>query len=356
MRASGAAFALLLTLSLSACSTASRSLSYYAHVLQGGLGVLQARQPIERVLEDPARDAALKDRLKGALAARRFAVTALGLPDNASYTSYSELDRPFVVWNVFASPELSLKPVTHCFPVAGCVAYQGYYALERAQAEAERLQRQGAEAFVGGVSAYSTLGWFDDPLLSSMLRWDDERLAATIFHELSHQVVYVKGDTAFNESYSKFVELEGLRQWRVARGLPEALPPDLLFEGVFIERMLAARTALTALYESPQTDAAKRAEKQRLFDVLEADITRLATEAGASDAYRRFFATPMNNAKLLPFGLYHQWRPAFAELYRQQGARWTAFYAAVQALAKLDATERKTRLEALQSQADALPP
>ncbi len=334
---------------LTACSTAS----YYSHVLRGGYAVLQAREPIDDILADPSRDAALKARLRGVQATRRFAASMLALPDNGSYTEFSELHRPFVVWNVFAAPELSLAPVTHCFLVAGCVAYQGFYDVNRARAEAQRLEAEGHESFVGGVSAYSTLGWFDDPVLSSMLLWDDERLAATIFHELSHQLTYVQDDTAFNESYAKFVELEGLRQWRIARGLPEVLPADLAFEGVFIERMLQARDALAALYAGPSTDAAKRTGKQAIFDTLKADMQQLIDNAQAGPDYLRFFATPMNNAKLLPFGLYHQWRPAFAVLFSQQGRDWLRFHAAVKTLAGLDTAQRQQQLQSLQALADA---
>lgn len=337
---------LLAVLGLGACST----VSYYSHVLGGGWQVLRDREPIAEILANPAADAALKTRLAGVQAARRFAVSQLGLPDNGSYTQYTALDRSYVLWNLFAAPELSLTPVEHCFPVAGCVAYRGYYQLPRAREAAKVLEAQGYETFVGGVSAYSTLGWFDDPVLSSMLVWDDERLAATLFHELAHQVAYVGGDTAFNESYGKFVELEGLRQWRAARGLPEALPADLAFEAVFIERLLVARRALEQLYASPVTEAAKREGKGAIFAALKADIEREVAAAEAREGYLRFFATPMNNAKLLPFGLYHQWRPAFAVLFEQQGRDWPRFHAAVKALAKLDAASRLKQLEQLQAQ------
>lgn len=337
------ALLLLAPLLLTACST----LSYYSHVLRGGLQVLQAREPIAAILANPDSDPQLKQRLSDLQAARRFAVTALALPDNGSYTSYSALHRPYVVWNVFAAPELSLEPVTHCFVIAGCVAYRGYYDEALARAEAARLERQGNETFVGGVSAYSTLGWFNDPVLSSMLRWDDERLAATLFHELAHQVVYVPGETAFNESYGKFVELEGLRQWRLARGLPEQLPADIAFEEVFIQRLLQARSELATLYQGPQTEAAKRSGKVVVFARLKTDIVQWVAAQQASPDYVRFFAQPMNNARLLPFGLYHQWRPAFVTLFAQQGGDWVRFHAAVRALAKLDAGLRLQQLQAL---------
>ena len=143
----------------------------------------------------------------------------LSLPDNGSYRLYADIGRPFVVWNVFATAEFSLSPELHCFPIAGCVAYRGFYSQGRARGAAALLNQQGLDTYLGGVEAYSTLGWFDDPILNTMLRWSDERLVAVIFHELAHQQLYVADDTAFNESFASFVEHEGLRQWRAARGL-----------------------------------------------------------------------------------------------------------------------------------------
>jgi predicted aminopeptidase len=339
---------------LSACSTAS----YYAHVIKGGWQVLSVREPIARIIDDPTASDQLKARLSQLLEARRFASTTLALPDNGSYTSYSALGRSHVVWNVFATPEFSLTPVTHCFWFAGCVAYRGYYRESLARDEAQRLQAKGYETFVGGVSAYSTLGWFDDPVLSTMLAWDDERLSATIFHELAHQNVYVPGDTAFNESYGKFVELEGLRQWRLARGLAAQLPADLAFEEIFINRMLQARQELERLYASGQAEAALRAAKAQIFVQLQADIEQLDAQWQAGGSTHGFFATPMNNARLLPFGLYHQWRPAFAVLFEQQHHDWRGFHVAVKALAALDAATRLKQLTALNQLApsDAITP
>src|SRR5690606_34424926 len=198
---------LLLVLLTSGCA------SYYGQLAQGQWQLLRDRQPLERVIADPATDPALQRRLALAGQARDFASARLGLPDNGSYRSYVELDRPFVVWNVFATEEFSVEPRQHCFPIAGCVAYRGYFRLGRARGAAALLAAEGLDTWVAPVDAYSTLGWFDDPLLSSMLRRDDARLAGVIFHELAHQQLYLPGDTAFNESYASFVEQEGLRQW-----------------------------------------------------------------------------------------------------------------------------------------------
>lgn len=171
--------------------------------------MLQARQPVERLLSNPATDPDLARRLTLSQQARDFASAQLQLPENRSYRLYADLERPFVVWNVFATPEFSLDPELHCFPIAGCVAYRGYYQQGRARGAAALLRQQGLDTYIGGVEAYSTLGWFDDPLLNTMLRWSDERFIAVIFHELAHQQYYLPGDTAFNESFATFVEREG---------------------------------------------------------------------------------------------------------------------------------------------------
>ena len=326
-------------------------LRYYAQAVQGGYGVLARRESIARIVNDPNRDARLRERLQTVQQARRFAVTALHLPDNGSYTRYSEVHAPFVVYNVFAAPALSLKPVEHCFPVAGCVAYRGYYAEADARAEAQRLQSRGYDTFVGGVTAYSTLGWFDDPVLSTMLRWDDERLAATIFHELAHQAVYLKGDTAFNESFAQFVEREGLRQWRVARGFTSPQPAGDDFDDVFAARVLKTRAQLEALYASAASEADQRAGKAAALSDLQRDYQRLKTERQAGNGYDALFARPLNNAVLLPFGLYHQWRPAFAALYAQSGGDWPRFYEVVRTLSRLPKPALQARLQTLAASA-----
>ena len=325
------------------------SLGYYGQMVQGQWQLVRDREPIATAIADPARPPALRERLARVAAARRFASAHLALPDNASYRSFVQLDRPFVLWNVFATGEFSTLPTTHCFPIAGCVAYRGYYREAAARVAAAELQRQGQDTYVGGVPAYSTLGWFSDPLLSSMLRWDDDQVAATIFHELAHQRFYVLGDTAFNESYATFVEGEGLRQWRASRGLP---PPDPGREAryqQFRALLLTTREDLARLYAQPLAPAAMRAAKARRFAQLRSDYQRLrATPAWRED--RRFdgwMQQPLNNARLVPYGLYEQWVPAFAALYRQHPGNWPAFFHRVQLLGERPAKEREQALQAL---------
>lgn len=335
---------LLLGLLLSGCT----SLDYYAQLGRGQLALLQAREPVSQVLADPQRDPVLQRRLALAQQARNFASARLALPDNRSYRLYADLGRPYVVWNVFATPELSLVPLTHCFPIAGCVAYRGYYQQGRARGAAALLREDGLDTYVAGVEAYSTLGWFADPILNTMLRWDDERLAATIFHELAHQRLYVADDTAFNESFASFVEQQGLDQWRASRGLPAQDAAQRRQREQFTELVMASRARLQTLYASPASDADKRAGKAAEFARLRAEYRQLRDRQWAGDRrYDAWVESPLNNAKLLPFGLYDQWVAAFAALFEQVEGNWPAFYARAAELGALAQEERHQALATL---------
>jgi predicted aminopeptidase len=334
----------LLVALLTGCST----VDYYAHLGRGQLQLLQARQPVETLLNDPATDPPLRQRLALSQQARSFASQRLGLPDNRSYRLYADLQRPFVVWNVFATPEFSLTPKLHCFPIAGCVAYRGFYSQGRARGAAALLQQQGLDTYLGGVEAYSTLGWFDDPILNTMLRWSDERLVAVIFHELAHQQLYVADDSAFNESFASFVEREGLRQWRAAQGLPISNPQGEQQREQFTNLVLASRERLQQLYASGVSEAQMRMDKQAEFARLRAEYRTLRDHQWAgSGLYDNWINAPINNAKLLPFGLYDQWVPAFAALFEQADRDWPRFYQHVTALGKLPAVERQQALATL---------
>ena len=331
-------------LALCACS----SLRYYAQAVHGQGELVLRRQPVRKLLRDPSTDPKLAARLSQALAAREFASRQLDLPDNRSYTTYVALPRPYVVWNVFATPRYSVQAVRHCFPIAGCVAYRGWFSKAAAEADAARMQRRGDDVWVGGVPAYSTLGWFADPILSSMLGWDDDELAGTIFHELAHQLIYAKGDTAFNESFATFVQTEGLREWRASRGLPPDDGRAQAMDDGFTRLVLDLRERLKALYASGADAEAMEAGKQR---EIAAFRRRYAAWRDAhfpgGQRYDAWVARPINNARLLPFGLYDQWTPAFAELFRDSGGQWPAFYARVRALAREPRAKRDAALQGL---------
>jgi predicted aminopeptidase len=335
----------LAALSLSACST----IGYYGHLARGEYSMLAARQPIARIIADPTTDAKLKARLELAERARAFASDKLGLPRNASYTNYADLKRPYATWNVFAAPEFSVQAVEHCYLFVGCLAYRGYFDRERAEGEAARLQAKGLDTWVGGSAAYSTLGWFADPILNTMMRWDDDELAATIFHELAHQQLFVKGDTEFNESFATFVQYQGLREWRSARGLPED-DAGRKHEDEFEHLVLDTRERLRLIYATALPPAAMRERKREEIERLRSEYSRLRdTQWEGKGGYDEWINSEINNAKLLPFGLYRRWVPAFAALFTQQDGKWATFYSVAAKIARQDATARTRELAALQA-------
>ena len=329
------------------------SLRYYAHVAHGQTSLLLHRRAIARVVNDPATDPVLARRLRLAAQARRFASAQLDLPRNRSYTSYVDLHRPYVAWNVFATPPYSVEAVPQCFPIAGCVAYRGYFDQARAQARASQLKAGGDDVWIGPVPAYSTLGWFADPIVSSMLRWDDDDVAGTIFHELAHQKLYVKGDTAFNESFASFVEQQGLREWRKVRELP---PPDARAQAIeqgFTALVLELRDRLKQLYSSTHDATALARGKQARIEAFRRHYAQWRDRRWPGDhRYDAWVAAPINNARLLPFGLYDRWTGAFALLFDRAGHRWEPFYETVRTLADEPKAQRDRRLDGLVDGAD----
>jgi predicted aminopeptidase len=330
---------------LASCS----SLNYYRQAAQGQLTLLSDARPIDDWLSDNATDAKLRVRLATARQIRTFAVKELGLPDNNSYKNYAALTRPFVLWNVVAAPELSLKPVQWCFPVAGCVSYRGYYSKDDANEYARVLRAEGNDVSVGGVPAYSTLGWFNDPLLSTFIHYPDAELARLIFHELSHQVVYVAGDSQFNESFASAVEEAGVERWLSGYG-NDAMRENYLKIAArkkqFLALLLDCRAALETAYAAKAGVAEKRAAKVRLFQKLQDDYQVLKASWGGYAGYDRFFAEPLSNAHLASIATYNDFIPAFRVLLAREKT-FPRFYAAAKALAELDREERHRRLTAL---------
>jgi predicted aminopeptidase len=333
----------LLLLLAPGCST----LGYYGHVARGQASLLVHRRPIDAIVADASADPKLRDRLAEAEAARRFASDRLGLPRNRSYTGYVDLDRPYATWNVFATPEFSVDPITHCFPFAGCVAYLGFFDSASAERERKKLEEEGDDTAIEGSAAYSTLGWFADPILSSMLRWSDDELDGVIFHELSHQLIYVEDDTAFNESFATFVQREGLGEWRASRGLPPAGDESRGRDERFAALVLDLRERLRALYARELDASAMREAKAREIEAFRDRYRRLrATEWKDDPAYDRWVEAPINNARLVPFGLYDRWVPAFGRLFIEANGDWPTFYGYVRGLARLPKDERARELDA----------
>ena len=343
----GAAAACLL---VAGCSSLG-SLGYYAQAAHGQFSLLAQAKPIDDWLADPATSERLRAKLQTVREIRRFAVEQLSLPDNGSYKNYAQLHRPYVVWNVVAAPALSLQAKQWCFPIAGCVDYRGYYSQQDAQDYADGLVRQGYDVQVLGVPAYSTLGWFNDPVMSTFINYPDGELARLIFHELGHQVVYVKGDSQFNESYATTVEELGLDRWLQARHDDKLAQAYRIFAARkedFLELLLKYRSQLDADYQSNAGDADKLQRKAAIFDALRAEYQQLKVRWGGFAGYDRWFAMPLSNAHLALVGTYHDRVPAFRALFRQS-RDFADFFERVKALAKLDKPQRDEQLDRLQA-------
>jgi predicted aminopeptidase len=338
---------LALSLSLSGC--------YLLHLADGQLQLMSRRQPVARVIDAPATPAALRARLTTAQAARQFASDVLGLPDNGSYRSYVDVGRPYVTWNVIAARPDSVEPKQWCFPIAGCVAYRGYFDERRARRYAAGLERRGYEVWVGPVPAYSTLGRLRDPLLSTMLRYADVDVAALIFHELAHQLLYVQDDSAFNEAFATAVEYEGVRRWLEAQGRGgelERFEAARRHQFEIADLMVATRARLRALYARRLAAAERDAARAAEFARLRADYAALRARSGAGTG-DPFAADPvLNNARLAAFATYHQCLPGLERELARVGRDLPAFYAAARDLARLPAAERAARVCA----AGATPP
>ncbi|MDH5577639.1 MAG: aminopeptidase [Betaproteobacteria bacterium] len=321
--------ALLILLSagaLAGCET----LAYYGQAAGGQLAVSAAARPVADVLADPRVPHALKARLRVAGELRDYATRVLALPESGAYRSYADLGRRYALWNVVAAPEFALEPVQSCFPVAGCVAYRGYYDREDAARHAAAQRAAGYDVLVYGVPAYSTLGWFDDPLLSTFIDYPDAELARLLFHELAHQVVYVKDDSSFNESFAVVVEREGVRRWLRETGRAAAPSGRAEFQALLAE----TRKTLLALYGSRLDPDEMRRRKGEALEALRPWLARM----------RGFESAEPSNAVLASFATYTEKVPGFERLLAEAGGDLGRFYARVRELAALPRAERDAQL------------
>jgi predicted aminopeptidase len=320
---------------------------YYWHLARGHTALMRERVPVETVLADPATPAALRERLAAAGQMLTFADTALSLPVDDAYRTFVALERGFVVWNLFAAPAFSLTPETWCFPVAGCSSYRGYFDLERAERDAARLRDEGLDVYGGGAVAYSTLGWFSDPLTTPMLHGTQADVAELLFHELAHRRFYLPGDTRFNESLATSVGREGARRWLAAHGDPAlmgGLQDSDRARATVMALVQSAREDLATLYASPASESGQRAGKATIQARLREDYRAALALDPSLAPYQRWFDGPLNNAQLNTLSDYNQWVPAFDALLLHCGGQWACFWQAVEQLADLPPPARTAQL------------
>jgi predicted aminopeptidase len=346
------AIVVLRVLICSATLWSCQTVHYYSQAIDGQCRILLKRQPISTIMADPESPQSLRERLMFILKVREFAKNELQLPVNNHYLTYVDLKRSFVLWNVFAAPEFSLTPKTWCYPVAGCAAYRGYFAETNARQYADRLSKQGYDVYVGGVTAYSTLGWFDDPVLSTFIRFSEARTAALIFHELAHQILYVKDDTAFNESFATFVEQEGLRRWQHASG-SERIYTEYMRQHrrreQFVQLIMHYRQRLEWLYQTDLMPSEKRMRKITLFSELRNKFNHLKTHQIELTTYDDWMNQSLNNAKIGSVVAYHDFLPAFQKMLTQNRGEMNQFFEACRQLTKKNKDERHQILESYMS-------
>jgi len=319
------------TLALSGCS-----LGYYSQAIGGHLKLM-------------------KQKLQTLIDARQFAIDDLGLPKNKSYSTYAATGRDAVTWNVVAVPEFSMDPRLWCFPVAGCVSYRGYFDRAGADKYAATLNKEGFDVAVGGASAYSTLGWFDDPVLDTMLRGGDIRYVATLFHELAHQVLYIQDDSSFNEAFATFVEQEGFRTWLRSRDEDnriEAYEAILQRSSDFSELLEATRNDLVSVFEIPDLEESeRRAKKEQVFANMQTEYAALKASWDDYSGYDRWFSRDLNNAHLLGVSTYRRLLPSFAAMFKEAGSDLPEFYKLATEISKLPTLERNQRMAGYEQQA-----
>jgi predicted aminopeptidase len=324
------------------------NLPYYAQAVDGQMEILRKVQPISTIVADPNTDKALKNTLSKVILLRKFASRTLKLPDNESYMSYADLKRPYVVWNVYATPEFSVKLKEWCFVGAGCVEYRGFFSKEKADHFAEELRNKGYDVHVGGIRAYSTLGWLDDPVLNTFIGFSEIQLARLIFHELAHQIVYVRDDTEFNESFATMVELEGTRRWLASNGTSEqqdTFDAGQKREIIFTELVLKYRERLKKLFSSGANDSDKRISKSYIFSELRDEFSQLKDADKELSSYDQWFELQMNNALLSTISTYTKHVPEFRSLLTRQGGDMELFYSAVRDIGKLTKSDRYSALQ-----------
>ena len=339
----------MLILSFSFCLLcACSSVSYYSQSITGQFEILQGRKPIPDVIQDQQTPEPIRQKLMEVENILQFAGQQLSLPNNGSYQHYVDLQRPYVVWNVFAAPTLSLQPVRWCFLFVGCLSYRGYFNKDMAVKFANELQQQELDVYIGGVAAYSTLGWFNDPVMNTMLAYEPHYLARLIFHELSHQKLYIKDDTEFNEAFADAVALIGVKRWAQTQhpSALDALNLELQYEQQFIELVLRYRTKLQSLYTSTLTAPEKLVQKQKLIDAIRDEYEEMRSQWNGYSAYDAWFAGTINNAKFSALATYRNHVPDFLEMYSATGNDLDLFYTVVEQLESCDKAKRYQYLQA----------
>ena len=329
------------------CLTGCDTVSYYSQGIQGHFNLVSRVKPIEDVIENKQTSEKTRKQLVQALKARQFAIKTLKLPDNKSYKGYADLKRKNVTWNVVATKELSMEPYKSCFPITGCLSYRGYFSEGRAKQFADKLKQEDYEIHIGGSSAYSTLGWFKDPIVSPMLRYGDVQLAQTLFHELAHQRLYIKDDSDFNEAFATAVGQNGVREWLTETD-SKALPrynKNLSRYGQFLKLLSDTAAELKDLYSTKLSDEGKREKKKQLIVELRKNYQGFKKQHPGYTNFDGWFEKPINNPRLAMVSVYHELVPDFDRWLQACDNDFPRFYNAIESISKMPKEQRINTLK-----------
>lgn len=330
---------LIIIFDITGCST----INYYRQSLQGQLEVIHKSESINKLLHQDNISEDYKEKLNLVLKLRAFSIKELGLPDNQSYTLLADMKRDYVIWNIFANPEFSLEPLNWCYFMVGCLSYRGYFSKKEAEEQQIKLEKEGYDTYLGGVAAYSTLGWFDDPVFNSMLRWDESYLATVMFHELAHQQFYVKNDTEINESFADATAHIGVTKWLKLNKDKKYLinyEQNQERENKFVELINRYKSILKKLYQSSIKEEDKRTQKRMILEEMEKEYFEMS-QKWQSNPYEKWFRGGINNAKLASVITYRKYVPAFLEIYDKLNQELTKFYSFAKALIECNPLKRK---------------
>ena len=349
IRSSGvkAVLFVFLSIALVSCET----VGYYSQAAHGQLTIVFGREDIQRLIERADLPEELSGKFALVMDIRQFAEDELGLPVGENYSTYVDIGREHVVWNVFSAPEFSVDPVNWCYPIAGCVAYRGYFSEQLALLYAAKLEEDGFDVYTGGVDAYSTLGWFEDSLLSTILNRADYQLAGLIFHELAHQLVYLSGDTTFNESFATAVEREGVRRWLMTSNEASNIDAALLDydrQQQFVDLVAGYRDRFESLYQLDLIEVSMRSQKLELQQALREEYAVLKRQWQGHEGYDAWFSRSLNNAQLSTVASYNDLLPFFVAVLEQSNRDFSVFYAEVDRIADLTEWERDELITAIE--------
>lgn len=337
----------LMIFTLVAALSACDSLSYHWQAARGHLSLMHKRQSIKKLQQSPVVDPKLKHKFALVSEALQFAKQSLGLHVTNQYQTFVQLDTPYVTWTVIAAPEFSLVPYQWCYWVVGCASYRGYFHRKDAIAFANKLMGMGAEVAVAGVTGYSTLGWFADPVLSSFVDQSDYELLGLIFHELAHSTYYLPGDTTFNESYAMAIQNEGVKRWHRSHPQMKGYNTYLRMQRedqAFTELVLRYQGYLKHLYRSKRPKSEIRDQKQALLMRMRQEYHWRIRPRLIYRDYDGWFDGELNNAKLAMVAAYNDLLPGFNALLSQYKHNMKGFYQAVTAIGHMSFKKRRQQL------------